>query len=126
MAFAGRSNVGKSSLINAVTMAPVARQSDKPGKTQSLNFYAVKDGLRLVDLPGYGFAFANELRQARWTELMDSFLVGRGTTLKARNGVGGTLRRPVAVPGGGSCEKPALPPALAGVGSPSVCLSQLL
>lgn len=54
IAFAGRSNVGKSSLINAVTMAPVARQSDKPGKTQSLNFYSLKEAVRLVDLPGYG------------------------------------------------------------------------
>lgn len=54
IAFAGRSNVGKSSLINAVTMAAVARQSDKPGKTQSLNFFSLKEAIRLIDLPGYG------------------------------------------------------------------------
>ena len=94
VAFAGRSNVGKSSLINALTLSSVARQSDKPGKTQSLNVYAVAHRLSLVDLPGYGFAFAQGERVSRWNELIDTFLAGRGKALKrvlvvldARHGV---------------------------------------
>jgi GTP-binding protein len=94
VAFAGRSNVGKSSLINALTLSAVARQSDKPGKTQSLNFYSVQDELALVDLPGYGFAFAEEGRMSRWNTLIDDYLGGRGSALKrvlvvldARHGV---------------------------------------
>jgi GTP-binding protein len=82
VAFAGRSNVGKSSLINALTLSPVARQSDKPGKTQSLNFYDVAGQLTIVDMPGYGFAFAEEGKMLSWNSLMDEYLTGRGNVLK--------------------------------------------
>ena len=77
VAFAGRSNVGKSSLINAVTLSSAARSSDVPGKTQSLNFYDVSRRLRVVDMPGYGFAFANDDRVTDWNRLMDRYLTGR-------------------------------------------------
>ena len=87
VAFAGRSNVGKSSLINALTLSAVARQSDKPGKTQSLNFYDVNAQLTLVDMPGYGFAFAEDGRKAAWNSLMDEYLHGRGSVLKVRHGM---------------------------------------
>ena len=84
VAFVGRSNVGKSSLINALTMSSVARQSDKPGVTQSLNFYDVNAQMRIVDMPGYGFAFAEADKSQRWNELMDDYLHGRGAVLKVR------------------------------------------
>ena len=77
IAFAGRSNVGKSSLINALTLSSVARSSDVPGKTQSLNFYSLGERIRLVDLPGYGFAFAKQARVETWNELMDRYLTSR-------------------------------------------------
>ena len=77
VAFAGRSNVGKSSLINAVTLSGAARSSDVPGKTQSLNFYDVSRRLRVVDMPGYGFAFAGADRVSDWNRLMDRYLTGR-------------------------------------------------
>ena len=69
--------MGKSSLINAVTLSSAARSSDVPGKTQSLNFYDVSRRLRVVDMPGYGFAFAAEDRVAAWNRLMDKYLTGR-------------------------------------------------
>ena len=56
VAFCGRSNVGKSSLINAITLSAAARSSDTPGKTKSLNFYDIDSRLRVVDLPGYGLS----------------------------------------------------------------------
>jgi GTP-binding protein len=77
VAFAGRSNVGKSSLINAVTLSSAARSSDVPGKTQSLNFYDVSRRLRVVDMPGYGFAFAKRERVEAWNRLMDAYLTNR-------------------------------------------------
>lgn len=77
IAFAGRSNVGKSSVINAVALSTCAKSSDKPGKTQSLNFYRLPGRLALVDLPGYGFAFAKKEKVAQWNELMDAYLSGR-------------------------------------------------
>lgn len=84
VAMAGRSNVGKSSLINALTLSSVARQSDKPGVTQSLNFYNVNAQLSIVDMPGYGFAFAEAEKSQSWNELMDDYLHGRGSVLKVR------------------------------------------
>lgn len=77
VAFCGRSNVGKSSLINALTLSAAARSSDTPGKTKSLNFYDIDSRLRVVDLPGYGFAFAGEGMVESWNRLMDEYLTTR-------------------------------------------------
>ena len=78
VAFAGRSNVGKSSLINALTgRKALARASAEPGRTRELNFFRLDDRLRLVDLPGYGYAKAPKGEIARWTGLMRDFLRGR-------------------------------------------------
>lgn len=78
VAFAGRSNVGKSSLINALTRQwGVARTSDKPGLTQSINFFRLGGRLCLVDLPGYGFAYAAEDKKDAWEELVREFLTTR-------------------------------------------------
>lgn len=78
VAFAGRSNVGKSSLINAVTgRHKLARASIEPGRTRELNFFRVGDRLRLVDLPGYGFAKAAKADIGRWTALTRDYLRGR-------------------------------------------------
>jgi GTP-binding protein len=79
IAFAGRSNVGKSSLINAlVGMSALARTSNTPGRTQELNiFEAVDSPLRIVDMPGYGFAQAPKDKVAQWTRLIHAYLTGR-------------------------------------------------
>jgi GTP-binding protein len=78
IAFAGRSNVGKSSLINALTrQTKLARTSQNPGRTQQINFFELRDRLMLVDLPGYGFARASKTRVAEWTSLIHAFLRGR-------------------------------------------------
>ncbi len=71
--FAGRSNVGKSSLINKIlNRKAIARVSSKPGKTVTINFYKV-DNIRLVDLPGYGYAKVNFSERERWSELMEGY-----------------------------------------------------
>lgn len=76
--FAGRSNVGKSSLINALTnRKDMARASNTPGRTRELNYFNVDDRLRIVDLPGYGYARASKTDIARWTALTRQFLRGR-------------------------------------------------
>ncbi len=78
VAFAGRSNVGKSSLINAITgRNKLARASTEPGRTRELNFFRVGDKLRLVDMPGYGFAKAPKAEIGRWTALVRDYLRGR-------------------------------------------------
>ena len=82
IAFAGRSNVGKSSLINALTgRNSLARTSHTPGRTQELIFFEGpdKDGLRLVDMPGYGYAQAPKTKVAAWTTLIYKFLLGRAS-----------------------------------------------
>ena len=80
IAFAGRSNVGKSSLINTlVGRKSLVKTSSKPGKTQSLNYFEVEDGLFLVDLPGYGFAKVSHAVRAGWQELITSYLTNRAT-----------------------------------------------
>src|SRR5258707_11038370 len=82
VAFAGRSNVGKSSLINALTgRNALARTSHTPGRTQELIFFEGPDraGLRLVDMPGYGYALAPKSKVAAWTELIHKFLSGRAS-----------------------------------------------
>lgn len=76
--FAGRSNVGKSSLINALTgQNGLARTSDTPGRTQELNFFTLDDRLSVCDLPGYGFARAPKDRVEKWTRLVKAYLRGR-------------------------------------------------
>jgi GTP-binding protein len=78
VAFAGRSNVGKSSLINALTSRKaLARVSDTPGRTKELNFFQGGMDLRLVDLPGYGYAKAGRARAEEWTQLAQAYLAGR-------------------------------------------------
>ena len=77
VAFLGRSNVGKSSLLNALVGAEVAFKSSRPGRTQSVNFYAVDGGFRFVDLPGYGFAKVPQEKTAQWKGLIESYLLGR-------------------------------------------------
>src|SRR4051812_34244582 len=79
IAFAGRSNVGKSSLINALTSRKaLARTSHTPGRTQELIYFAAEDSeLRLVDMPGYGSAEAPKAKVKAWTELIHAYLSGR-------------------------------------------------
>src|SRR5215470_9093253 len=78
IAFAGRSNVGKSSLINALTSRrALARTSHTPGRTQELIFFSGPSKLVLVDLPGYGYAAAAKTKVRSWTALIHAFLLGR-------------------------------------------------
>ena len=82
--FAGRSNVGKSSLINALTgRKALARASNTPGRTQEINFFALGPDRYLVDLPGYGFAEAPRAIVERWQALMRAYLAGRATLRRA-------------------------------------------
>src|SRR5262245_11849711 len=84
VAFAGRSNVGKSSLINALTgRRALARISHTPGRTQELIFFAGAGSLRLVDLPGYGYASAPKQKIAAWTELIHTYIAGRANLARA-------------------------------------------
>ena len=74
VAFAGKSNVGKSSLINALmNRKSLARTSSQPGKTQTINFYNVNEAMYLVDLPGYGYAKVSKEERDRWGRLMESY-----------------------------------------------------
>ena len=76
--FAGRSNVGKSSLINALTSRKsLARSSNTPGRTQEINFFSLANTNYLVDLPGYGYAYAPLNKVEKWQELLKSYLTGR-------------------------------------------------
>ena len=78
VAFAGRSNVGKSSLVNALTgRKTLARVSNAPGRTRQLNFFTLGERLMLVDLPGYGYAKAPRSEAKRWTDLTEAYLRGR-------------------------------------------------
>ncbi|MDE3078915.1 MAG: YihA family ribosome biogenesis GTP-binding protein [Paracoccaceae bacterium] len=82
--FAGRSNVGKSSLINALTgRKSLARASNTPGRTQEINYFALGDQRYLVDLPGYGYAEAPVAVVAKWQELLRQYLSGRATLRRA-------------------------------------------
>ena len=76
-AFVGRSNVGKSSLINAIVGEKVARTSNTPGRTQSLNLFNYNDKVIIVDLPGYGYARASKETALRWLERFEEYLLNR-------------------------------------------------
>ncbi|MGN1204021.1 MAG: ribosome biogenesis GTP-binding protein YihA/YsxC [Lachnospiraceae bacterium] len=83
VAFAGKSNVGKSSLINALmNRKSLARTSSQPGKTQTINFYNINDAVYFVDLPGYGYANASEEVKAKWGKMIENYL-HRSKKLKA-------------------------------------------
>ena len=95
IAFAGRSNVGKSSLINALCgRKGLARISRTPGRTQQLNFFVLGDRLSLADLPGYGYAHASKASIGQWTRLVITYLKGRAQLRRAcllvdaRRGIG--------------------------------------
>ena len=82
--FAGRSNVGKSSLINALTgRKGIARASNTPGRTQEINYFTLGEKSYLVDLPGYGFAKAPVAVVAKWQALLKNYLAGRATLRRA-------------------------------------------
>jgi GTP-binding protein len=80
IAIVGRSNVGKSSLINSLLkMRKLAKTSSTPGKTQSVNFYSIDQRLTLVDLPGYGYAKVSKAMKEQWADLIESYLQNRST-----------------------------------------------
>ena len=82
VAFAGRSNVGKSSLLNLLTgRKKLARVSGSPGKTRTINFYIINDEFRIVDLPGYGYAKVSKSVSAGWGDLMETYLENRPNLL---------------------------------------------
>jgi GTP-binding protein len=84
IAFAGRSNVGKSSLVNALTgRKTLARVSNTPGRTREINFFALGGRLILADLPGYGYARVSKADHARWTETIFAYLRGRANLRRA-------------------------------------------
>jgi GTP-binding protein len=84
IAFAGRSNVGKSSLINALTgRTTLARTSHTPGRTQELIFFALGERLTLVDMPGYGYAAVGKAKSASWVGLVRDYLRGRPSLMRA-------------------------------------------
>ena len=100
VAFAGRSNVGKSSLLNALTnRKTLARTSNTPGRTREVNFFRLGGRLMLVDLPGYGYARAGKEEIERWNQLIEDYLRGRGNLrrvcllIDARRGIGAPDRK---------------------------------
>ena len=104
IAFAGRSNVGKSSLLNALAgRRALARTSDTPGRTRQINFFELDGRLTLVDLPGYGYAAASKRLVAEWTLLVRHYFATRATLarvcllLDARHGIKEIDRAPMAM-----------------------------
>ncbi len=77
VAFIGRSNVGKSSLINAITNSKIAIVSKTPGRTKQVNFFQISDKLTIVDMPGYGYAKASKKEVGNWNNLIFKYLLGR-------------------------------------------------
>ena len=78
IAFVGRSNVGKSSLLNSLTgRKSLAKTSGTPGKTRQINFFRINNSLTFVDLPGYGYAQVSKDERAAWSRLIESYLTGR-------------------------------------------------
>lgn len=83
IAFAGRSNVGKSSLLNLITgRKKLAHVSGRPGKTRTINFYIINDAFRIVDLPGYGYAKVSRSVSQGWGEMMERYLARRENLIK--------------------------------------------
>ena len=83
IAFAGRSNVGKSSLLNLLTgRKSLARVSGNPGKTRTINFYIINDEFRIVDLPGYGYARVSKSVSSDWGPMMEKYLSSRENLIK--------------------------------------------
>lgn len=84
IAFAGRSNVGKSSLLNLLTgRRKLAKISGSPGKTRTINFYSINDDeLRIVDLPGYGYAKVPKSESEKWGQMMENYLINRSNLVK--------------------------------------------
>ncbi len=83
IAFAGRSNVGKSSLLNLlVNRKNLARVSGSPGKTRTINFYEINDEFRIVDLPGYGYAKVSKSVTENWGDMIEAYLAGRQGLIK--------------------------------------------
>ena len=83
IAFAGRSNVGKSSLLNLITgRKALARVSGSPGKTRTINFYRCNDRFRIVDLPGYGYAKISRSESEKWGAMMEAYLEERENLIK--------------------------------------------
>ncbi|HTQ33654.1 MAG TPA: ribosome biogenesis GTP-binding protein YihA/YsxC [Stellaceae bacterium] len=110
VAFIGRSNVGKSSLVNALTgRRMLARTSHTPGRTQQINFFDLGGRLMLVDLPGYGYAAASKTAVRAWTALVEHYLTGRASLrracllIDARRGITDTDRPALAL-----CDEAAL------------------
>jgi len=104
VAFAGRSNVGKSSFLNALTNRnSLARTSNTPGRTREVNFFRLGGELMLVDLPGYGYARAGKEEIARWNQLIEDYLKGRINLrrvcllIDARRGIGAPDRKVMEV-----------------------------
>ena len=83
IAFAGRSNVGKSSLLNLLTNRKnLAKVSQNPGKTRQINFFLINDSFRIVDLPGYGYARVSKAESEKWGRMMESYLENRPNLVK--------------------------------------------
>ncbi|WP_062271183.1 ribosome biogenesis GTP-binding protein YihA/YsxC [Endozoicomonas arenosclerae] len=77
VAFAGRSNAGKSSALNTLTGSKIARTSKTPGRTQLMNYFNIEDSIHLVDLPGYGYAKVPEAMKIEWQKHLDDYLTNR-------------------------------------------------
>jgi len=83
IAFAGRSNVGKSSLLNLLTgRKSLAKVSSTPGKTRTINFFLINGEFRIVDLPGYGYAKTSRSESEKWGKMMEDYLEGRHNLIK--------------------------------------------